>query len=105
MASVLALGLKPHMEPSFVPLVSLQPELCAVPRGHYRSSRGAPREGLETKLVKTAGRSALAGGGERDRSLDNCKAPEAGWLVSHNRLGQASASPDSSPRRDSGGPA
>ena len=54
----------------------------------------------ETKLVKTASRSALAGGGERDRLLDDCKAPEAGWLVSHNRLGQASASPDSSPRRD-----
>ena len=37
-ASVLALGLKTHMEPSFDPLVSLQPELCALPRGHYRSS-------------------------------------------------------------------
>ena len=36
----------------------------------------------ETKLVKTASRSALAGGGERDRLLDDCKAPEAGWLVS-----------------------
>ena len=45
-----------------------------------------------TKLVKTASRSALAGGGERDRLLDDCKAPEAGWLVSQNRLGQASAS-------------
>ena len=54
----------------------------------------------ETKLVKTASRSALAGGGERDRLLDDCQAPEAGWLVSHNRLGHASASPDSSPRRD-----
>ena len=43
----------------------------------------------ETKLVKTASRSALAGGGERDRLLDDCQAPEAGWLVSHNRLGQA----------------
>ena len=37
-ASELVLGLKPHMVPSFVPLVSLQPEICAVPRGHYRSS-------------------------------------------------------------------
>ena len=37
-ASVLALGLKTHMEPSFDPLVSLQPELCALPRGHYRRS-------------------------------------------------------------------
>ena len=34
-ASVLALGLKTHMEPSFDPLVSLQPEFCALPRGHY----------------------------------------------------------------------
>ena len=33
-ASVLELGLKPHMQPSFVLLASLQPELCAVPRGH-----------------------------------------------------------------------
>ena len=33
-ASVLELGLKTHMKPSFDPLVSLQPELCAVPRGH-----------------------------------------------------------------------
>ena len=32
--SELELGLKPHTKPSFVPLVSLQPELCAVPRGH-----------------------------------------------------------------------
>ena len=52
----------------------------------------------ETKLVKTASRSALAGGGERDRLLDNCQAPEAGWLVSNNRLGQASEPPD--PYRD-----
>ena len=37
-ASELVLGLKPHMVPSFVPLVIPQPELCAVPRGHYRSS-------------------------------------------------------------------
>ena len=37
-ASELALGLKPHMEPLFVLLVSLQPKICAVPRGHYRSS-------------------------------------------------------------------
>ena len=36
----------------------------------------------ETKLVKTASRSALAGGGERDRLLDDCKAPEAGRMVS-----------------------
>ena len=48
----------------------------------------------ETKLVKTASRSALASGGERDRLLDDCKAPEAGWLVSQNRLGQASEPPD-----------
>ena len=46
----------------------------------------------ETKLVKKASRSALAGGGERDRLLDDCKAPEVGWLVSHNRLGQVSLS-------------
>ena len=59
----------------------------------------------EIKLVKTASRSALAGGGERDRLLDDYRTPEIGWLVSHNRLGQASALPDSSPRRDSGGPA
>ena len=52
----------------------------------------------ETKLVKTASRSALAGGGERDRLLDDYKAPEAGWLVSNNRLGQASEPPD--PYRD-----
>ena len=52
----------------------------------------------ETKLVNTASRSALAGGGERDRLLDDCKAPEAGWLVSQNRLGQASEPPD--PYRD-----
>ena len=52
----------------------------------------------ETKLVKTASRSALAGGGERDRLPNDCKAPEAGWLVSQNRLGQASAS--LGPRRD-----
>ena len=49
----------------------------------------------ETKLVKTASRSALAGGGERDRLLDDYQAPEAGWLVSNNRLGQASEPPDS----------
>ena len=47
----------------------------------------------ETKLVKTASRSALAGGGERDRLLDDYQAPEAGWLVSNNRLGQASERP------------
>ena len=52
----------------------------------------------ETKLVKTASRSALAGRGERGRLLDDCKAPEAGRVVSHNRLGQASESPD--PYRD-----
>ena len=40
----------------------------------------------ETKLVKTASRSALAGGGERDRLLDDYQATEAGWLVSNNRL-------------------
>ena len=54
----------------------------------------------ETKLVKTASRSALAGGGERDRLLYDYQATEAGWLVSNNRLGQASEPPDSSPRRD-----
>ena len=54
----------------------------------------------ETKLVKTASRSALAGGSERDRLLDDCRTPEIGWLVSHNRPGLASASPDSLPRRD-----
>ena len=59
----------------------------------------------ETKLVKTASRSALVGGGQRDRLLDNCKAQEAGLLYSENRLGQASASADSSPRRDGGRPA
>ena len=32
----------------------------------------------ESKLVKTASRSALAGGGERDRLLNDCKAPEDG---------------------------
>ena len=53
----------------------------------------------ETKLVKTASRSALAGGDERNRLLDDYQAPEAGWLVSNNRLGQASEPPDSSPRR------
>jgi hypothetical protein len=37
-ASELALGLETHIEPSFDPLANLQPELCAVPRGHYRSS-------------------------------------------------------------------
>jgi len=52
----------------------------------------------ETKLVKTDSRSALAGRGERGRLLDDCKAPEAGRVVSHNRLGQASESPD--PYRD-----
>ena len=52
----------------------------------------------ETKLVKTASRSAQAGGGERDRLLDDCKAPEAGRLVSQNRLGHASEPPD--PHRD-----
>ena len=52
----------------------------------------------ETKLVKKASRSALAGGGERDRLLDDCRTPETGWLVSHNRPGLASASPDSSPK-------
>ena len=57
----------------------------------------------ETKLVKTASRSALAGGGERDRLLDDYQAPEAGWLVSNNRLGQASEPPDSSPRREMDG--
>ena len=86
-ASVLALGLKTHMEPSFDPLVSLQPEFCALPRGHYRSSCGASTAvRSETKLVKTASRSALAGGGERDRLLDDYQATEAGWLVSNNRL-------------------
>ena len=53
----------------------------------------------ETKLVKTASRTALAGGGERDRLLDDYQATEAVWLVSNNRLGQASEPPDSSPRR------
>ena len=57
----------------------------------------------ETKLVKTASRSAMAGGGERYRLLDDCKAPEAGRLVSQNRLGQVSASPD--PHRDARWPA
>ena len=52
----------------------------------------------ETKLVKTASRGALAGGGERDRLLDDYQAPEADWLVSHNRPGLALASPDSRPR-------
>ena len=52
----------------------------------------------ETKLVKTDSRSALAGRGERGRLLDDCKAPEAGKVASHNRLGQASESPD--PYRD-----
>ena len=55
----------------------------------------------ETKLVKTDSRSALAGRGERGRLLDDCKAPEAGRVVSHNRLGQASESPD--PYRDARG--
>ena len=54
----------------------------------------------ETTLVNTACRSAIAGGGERNRLLDGCQAPEAGWLVSHNRIGHASEPPDSSPRRD-----
>ena len=35
----------------------------------------------ETKLVKTASRSALAGEGERDRLLDDYQAPETGWLA------------------------
>ena len=52
----------------------------------------------ETKLVKTASRSALAGRGERNRLLDDCKAPEAGRMVSQNRLGQAPEPPD--PYRD-----
>ena len=52
----------------------------------------------ETKLVKTASRSALAGRGKRNRLLDDCKAPEAGRMVSQNRLGQAPEPPD--PYRD-----
>ena len=52
----------------------------------------------ETKLVKTASRGALAGGGERDRLLDDCRTPDTDWLVPHNRPGLALASPDSRPR-------
>ena len=52
----------------------------------------------ETKLVKTASRGALAGGGERDRLLDDCRTPDTDWLVSYNRPGLALASPDSRPR-------
>ena len=48
---------------------------------------------FETKLVKIGSRSALVGGGERDRLLDDRRTPEIGWLISHNRPGLASASP------------
>ena len=41
----------------------------------------------EIKLVKTASRSALAGEGAQARLPNDCKAPEAGWLASQNRLG------------------
>ena len=58
----------------------------------------------ESKLVKTVSRSALAGGGERDRLLDDCKAPEAGWLVSQNRLGGLRTA-RSLPRREGDRPA
>ena len=46
---------------------------------------------FETKMVKIGSRSALAGGGERDmhRLLYDCRTPEIGWLVSHNRPGLA----------------
>ena len=53
----------------------------------------------ETKLAQTSSTSALADEGEQHRLLDDCKAPEAGWLASLNRLGLASAPPDSSQRR------
>ena len=48
---------------------------------------------FETKMVKIGSRSALVGGGERDRLLDDRRTPEIGWLISHNRPGLASASP------------
>ena len=47
----------------------------------------------ETKLVKTASRSALAGGGERDRLLDNCRTPETGQGASAGCLDQLGLRP------------